>query len=268
MSYVLFDKQIISRKNLNFYEVERFRYADSFFESMYFDGHRFPLKQYHLERIQKTLAFFKAPEFHFPVYEFNKLLEVNNEMNNPCKIRLSFIREKGANYEPVSTKFHTLFEVEVNPNMFTPVKKLGIYETWKKEISPISSFKTGNALLYVLAKQYATENEFDDALLLNTHKQIIEATSSSLVIIKDKKYFTPKPNSGQVESTSLNFLKTIVPIDENDLAVEDVMSADEIFLCNALQMLKPVLALNGVQKKQEITQHTIEKVKEVLSLVE
>jgi branched-subunit amino acid aminotransferase/4-amino-4-deoxychorismate lyase len=76
---------------------------------------------------------------------------------------------------------------------------VGIYEAIAKPMNVLSALKSSNALLYVLASNFAKENSFDDVVLLNAAGRVCEATSSNLFVIKDEKIFTPSVTEGCVE---------------------------------------------------------------------
>ena len=57
----------------------------------------------------------------------------------------------------------------------------------KDAINKLSTLKTANAELYVLAALYARKMNVDDAILINHNGNVIEATGSSLFAVKVKK---------------------------------------------------------------------------------
>jgi len=120
-----------------------------------------------------------------------------------------------------------------------------VFPNFKKPVNLLSSVKSNNAQLQILASIYAAENNLDDALILNINNEIIEATSSNLFWIKNQTINTPPLISGPLPGVmrkqvlficnSLNYNISEICPKESDL-----LEADEIFLTNAISGIIPV----------------------------
>ena len=60
----------------------------------------------------------------------------------------------------------------------------------------LSTLKTNNKVLNVLGSVYAKENQYDNCLLLNTHKSIVEALNGNLFLVKGNVIKTPPLEDG------------------------------------------------------------------------
>ena len=49
----------------------------------------------------------------------------------------------------------------------------------------LSTLKTNNKILNVLGSIYAKENQYDNCLLLNSNKSIVEALNGNLFLVKE-----------------------------------------------------------------------------------
>ena len=55
----------------------------------------------------------------------------------------------------------------------------------------LSNLKTNNKILNVVASVYAKENGYDNCLLINTDKQVVETINGNLFLVKGNQIKTP-----------------------------------------------------------------------------
>ena len=65
--------------------------------------------------------------------------------------------------------------------------------------SKLSHLKSNDRLLNVLSSIYAKENDYDDVLLINGNKKIVETTSGNVFIVKNGIISTPRLEDGCVD---------------------------------------------------------------------
>ena len=78
------------------------------------------------------------------------------------------------------------------------------------------------------------EKDVDNALLLNTNHNIIEATNANLFIVKGKTIFTPTKEDGPVLGTMRNWILSQVEVKETSLTEKDLINSDEVFITNSI----------------------------------
>jgi branched-chain amino acid aminotransferase len=109
--------------------------------------------------------------------------------------------------------------------------------------------KTGNYLNNILALFEAQQMGAEDALLLNDHGEITEATTSNLWIVRDGIVQTPPVDAGILQGITRTFLLDIlrqrqIPHQEVVLYPTDLDSAQEAFLSSSVRLLMPVRQIN------------------------
>ena len=221
-----------------------FLYADGFFESIkVINSNCFNL-EFHFERIKKTVAFFKM-DIDSSISQFEDLLDKlidKNEIEGG-RIRIVFYRESEGKYLPKENKLSFIAEIEKSNNGFLFNKnglKLGVFKEIRKDKSKFSNYKTTNAAIYVLASIFAKESSLDDCLLLNIEDNIIESSNSNLFIAKGDRIITSPLSGGCVDGTMRKFIKNQFDVLEKSITKEDLFSADEVFLSNAIEGVKCV----------------------------
>jgi branched-chain amino acid aminotransferase len=115
---------------------------------------------------------------------------------------------------------------------------LGVFEAGKKSCDAFSHLKSNNYLLYALAAQYAKQQKWNEAVVLNQHSRICDATIANIFFIKNTIVHTPHLTEGCVEGVMRKYLienctKSGITIEEGAYNATHLLEADEIFLTNA-----------------------------------
>jgi branched-subunit amino acid aminotransferase/4-amino-4-deoxychorismate lyase len=123
--------------------------------------------------------------------------------------------------------------------------KLHLLPSPRNEQSPLVSIKSTNYLENILAKEEAKRNGAEEGLWLNTKGYLCEGTMSNLFLIKDETLFTPSLKSGCLPGTRRQVILDLasslhIPTCEGLYPFSDLLSADEIFMTNALMGIMPV----------------------------
>lgn len=238
-----------------------FRYGDGLFETMRAVNGKVPLFNYHFDRLLRGM---KALKIQTPTY-FN-VHYLKNEVQKTvdkipsARVRVAVWRESGGAYTPTHFNPDFLIESSLLPDKTFSINDLGltigIYPNFRLHQTPVSAFKTANALPYILAGIFARENSFDDVLLLNTEGGVAEAIASNIFILKDKKVTTPPLSVGCVGGVMRLYVMELmkqkgIELEEINITIEDVTSADEIFLTNALQGIRWVEKFKDSEFKNE-----------------
>ena len=245
-------------------------YGDGCFESIkIFKGKAFNLDN-HIARI---LAGAKALKMRIPAYfsvgYFNTQIRdliSHSGHRGGGKIRLSFDRTTGGTYLPDSNEVDYVIEFIPDESTGFVLNERGleidIYSEMKKPINKLSSLKTKNGLLYVLASLAAKEKELDDVLLINEKGNIIEGTSSNLVIVSNGVLYTPGLDDGILAGTMrmmvINLaLKRGIKVYECSLLPQNLLAADEILLVNAITGVKWVGGYRTKRYRNEMAKRLV-----------
>lgn len=218
-----------------------YRYGDGLFETIKVIDQNISLEKFHFERFFGGL---KKMEFKIPALLTTEnlkqqilLLCKKNKCNSLARVRLSVFRGNGGINEsnddlqyviecwPVNESVNQL-----NENGFV----IDLYPEARKSCDKFSTLKSANYLPYVMAARYAKENKLNDCLLLNIHERIADSTIANIFLIKDQKLFTPPLSEGCVDGVMRRFIIEQYEVNETVLTSNDILSADELFLTNAV----------------------------------
>ena len=111
------------------------------------------------------------------------------------------------------------------------------------------SIKSLNYLNNVLARIEATDRGADEALLLDQHGYVAEATADNLFIVVDRTLMTPPTATtlrGITRETVLDLAADLgIRTEERPFTLFDVWTAREAFMCGTMAEIVPVVTVDG-----------------------
>jgi branched-chain amino acid aminotransferase len=238
------------------------RFGDGIFETMFWDGQNIQNPDFHLDRLFKGLLILHfdlsggfSREF---ISEEIKKICMNNASSVKARVRLNIFREDGSVLLPVQNKPVFIIETSAYPEENLTPLRLTIFKAETKSTGLLSNLKTNNYLLNTLAIQYAKENGFDDAIILNSRGNICEASSSNLFMVQKGVLFTPALSQGCVAGTKRRQLLEVLPtlgfqVEETIITKDMIFEMEEIFLTNAIRPIRPVICIDNTYYSRELT---------------
>jgi para-aminobenzoate synthetase/4-amino-4-deoxychorismate lyase len=201
----------------------------SLLETMLWNG-GFPLLDLHLDRLADSAEYFDFPYDRAAV---NSALEEHARHfadTAPRKIRLLLDAECGIKIEdealPASDGQPRAIRVRVARERTDPADAM-LYH------------KTTHRPLYAKAFAEALRDGFDDALFLNLRGEVTEGAISNIFVEKNGRWFTPPVECGLLDGVYRRHLRATRPeIEERVLTLDDLRSADAIYLTNAVRGLR------------------------------
>lgn len=135
---------------------------------------------------------------------------------------------------------------------------------------PNFKFKSANSLPYILAKIFANENNFFDAIMLDEKGYICETSSANIFWIKDQIIYTPNNNCNMVHGTIRKALLDIkdLKIKCGKYKISALKNADEVFITNSTLIILPIDKI-AFRNKKDTNQIKYKKilVKKVIKLL-
>jgi len=174
----------------------------------------------------------------------NKLIKHNNIVNGSARIRIS--RSGEGKYLPNSTSS----DIVISSNDGTGFERnipisLCVFSDEVKTKGKISNIKSINAVVSVLGAVFAKENGFDNAILMNTEGNCIEATNSNIFLVKNEVIYTPPIPDGCIDGTMRKWVLEQVNVIEKSLNLGCLKKADEVFVTNAISGITAVDRVEG-----------------------
>jgi branched-chain amino acid aminotransferase len=219
-----------------------FKYGDGVFETMRVQQGRLKLAPYHFDRLFASLELLQIPSTFSSIELTEKIEELCtvNGCTDRARVRLAVYRsEKGAG------------EYCIEAAELPEEKTLWNEEGWSIDIYPyarkgqdvFANLKTANYLPYVMADRYASEKGLHEVVVLNSHGLLCDASKANLFFIRENSILTPALHQGCVNGVMRRFVieeakKKGYTVKQAEVTLEDLQSAEEVFLTNALQRIK------------------------------
>ena len=114
--------------------------------------------------------------------------------------------------------------------------------------SAVSSMKSINYLLNVIARMEAAEKGLDETIILNDEGYIAEGGGSNIFFVRDSKLVTPSVNSGIIPGVTREVVIVLaagmgVTVTEGTVGLGAIIKSDEAFMTNAIIEVMPVVSV-------------------------
>lgn len=238
-----------------------YRYGDGLFETMKMIKGDLVFEKYHFERLLSgcKLLKFSVPA-HFTVQKISdaiKTLCKKNDCEESARVRLSVSRGNGGLYDCDNNFFYLIecWPLEKNrDNLNKNGLIIDVFPDARKSIDIFSNLKSANCQPYVMAAIWAKENKLNEALILNQHNRICEATIANVFWIKNNMFYTPHLNEGCVAGVMRKkILDLKLNVNETILTENDLLNADEVFLTNVITGIRWVKQCGNKDYHNNIT---------------
>ncbi|MDB4094405.1 aminotransferase class IV, partial [Flavobacteriaceae bacterium] len=136
----------------------------------------------------------------------------------------------------------------------------------------LSTLKTNNKVLNVLGSIYAKENQYENCLLLNTNKSIVEALNGNLFLVKGNIIKTPPLEDGCLKGIMrkqvLEILKKLSEFEciEASISPFELQKADELFVTNVVQGIQPITGFRKKNFSSRVSQSILAKLNMMVRL--
>lgn len=225
------------------------QYGFGFFETLRADAGHVRLLAEHLERFDRTwraLMPHDPPDLTWEAV-FAQVLEANH-LGEGCAA-LKLLATRGCRSAPPWD--HTLL-VTARPYrhrlnaLNVDGLHLGTYPYPRQ--SPLAGHKTLNYLYYLLAGQWAQQNGFHEALILNPDGTVSETNTANVLIVSGREIIRPLSPAVlpgvMAEAACRQLERWGYTIDRQSVRPEMLTTADQVLATNALMGAVPVVALD------------------------
>ncbi len=248
-----------------------YRYGDGLFETIKVVDGNILYKEYHFERLYaglKILKFDMPPAFTIKNLEAEIIeLCMKNNCEKIARVRLSVSRGNGGVYD-CDNKFSYLVEcwpLERKANLNEDGLIIDVFPDARKSIDAFSNLKSANYLPYIMAAVWAKENKLDDALVLNHHNRICDATIANIFWIKNDNIFTPPLSEGGIAGVMRRIILERFQGKESLLTEDILLNSDEVFLTNVITRIRWVKQCRDKHYQNTVSEKIFNKLTQAIS---
>lgn len=238
-----------------------FNYADAVFETLkvvngkplYFEDHYFRLMaSMRILRMEIPMSFTQE----FLESEIEKLIDGIGQVEASSRFKIVVFRNDGGYYLPKDQHISYIItyggRLDIAYSNTIDSYEVGLYKDFALAPHLLSTLKTTNKTINVLSSIYANENGFEDCLLMNTAKMIVESSKGNIFLVNGNKIKTPPLTDGCLNGVLRKQLIQIIQkddyleLEESSISPFELQKADEIFITNVIQ---GITSVNKYKKK-------------------
>ena len=251
-----------------------YQYGDAVFETIHVWRSNILFLEDHYFRLMSGMRILRMAipmsfTMEFIEREIQKTLEANPFAHQNYRVRITVNRKAGGRYTPVNHDVDYLVVVEplLVSNFENPTVNLALVDLFKDHyITPglLSNVKSNNRLINILGGIYAKENGYNNCLLLNSDKQVVEALNGNVFLVKGTVIKTPPLSSGCIKGVMrkqvIDYItkSTDYTLEEAAISPFELQKSDELFITNVIQGIVPVLQYRKHQFSQAVSDSLFE----------
>ncbi len=225
------------------------RYGDSLFEAIRVSSDKIFFWEDHYLRLMASMRILRMEipmsfTMEFLEAEILKTVTSNGLSNSTARIRLTVFRNNGGLYLPETNEVSFCIEANVLPSPFYVLEEgdyeVELFKDFYVNADMMSTLKTNNKIINVVGSVFAKENDYDNCILLNQKKQVVEFLNGNIFLVKGSSITTPPLQDGCLNGILRKKLIEILEKLENyelkeaSISPFDLQKADEFFLTNSI----------------------------------
>lgn len=169
-----------------------------------------------------------------------------NNLNQQARIRVNVFRQDGGLYTPRTNEVDFLIEVNPMKEKYNGVVEIELFKDFPLASGLLSTIKTNNRLINVLGSIYAKENNYQNCILINEKKELVEALNANIFLVKGNELLTPSLDTGCINGIIRKKLieaiekHEVFTVKEMSISPFDLLKVDEVFLTNSIHEIQSV----------------------------
>ena len=184
------------------------------------------------------------------------LLKAINLNSKSYRVKLIIYRSGGGSYTPESRDIEYMITAKPLANDIYVINEskyeIELFKDYFIAPNLLSNIKTNNKVLNVIGSIFAQENNYQNCLILNTNRNVIEALNGNVFLLKDGIVKTPPLSDGCLKGVLREQVIKIISdldhysIQEVTISPFELQKADAIFITNVIQ---GIISVTNYRKK-------------------
>ena len=230
-----------------------FLYGDAVFETLRFGQNQLHFWEDHYFRLMAAMRVFRmnipmtfTPEFL--EQECIRVVEAQSSTSSSWRIRLSVFRNDGGVYLPASRDVSYVIEAKpLDEETYTSKEgyNVELFKDYYVQKSMLSNLKSNNKALNVIGSIFMQEQGFDNGILVNDDKEVVEFLNGNLFVVDGDVLRTPPLTSGCLDGIMRKQVmrlakKQNISCVEENISPFDLQQVQEVFMTNSITGIQPV----------------------------
>ena len=250
-------------KGTSLHQNRAFSFGDGLYDVLRLSRGEVQFLEEHYFRLMSSLRMMrmKIPsDFTLEAYghEIQKTARANG-LSGDAEARVSFYRMGGGGVFPTSNQSGFVIHV-AELNLESPEDiEIELFKDFHVSSGLLSTIKTNNRMAHVLSGIFASENGYQNSVLINERKELVSATDANLFLVKGQRILTPSLECGCINGIIRK--KTMdaigrdpeLELEETSISPFELLKADEVFLTNSIHWVRSVSRYRKRQYGNAIT---------------
>jgi branched-chain amino acid aminotransferase len=270
-----FNGELLFEENIKLSSENRgFKYGDAIFETIKVSNQKVIFWEDHYFRLMASMRMLrmKIPmqfTLEFLEQEILKTVAVQDQFSS-FRVRLNVYRKDGGLYTPKTNEIDYLIDVKANTYQTKEIYSVDVFKDFYSYSGLLSTIKTNNRMVNILASIYAKENDLDNCVLINEKKGVVEVANANIFILKGTVIKTPALTEGCIKGVVRSKIIEIISknkeytLEETNISPFEIQKADEVFITNAIIGIQSVTNY----KKKNFTADFSNKISKSLKILE
>lgn len=243
------------------------RYGDALFETVRIVNGKIVFWEDHYLRLMASMRILRMEipmEFtmEFLKEQLIMAIDENQLENSTARARITVFRKDGGLYLPTNNDICYIIETIALESPFYMMDRgkyeVELFKDYYVNANKLSTLKTNNKLIHVLGSIYSDENGYENCLLLNQNKFVVEALNANIFLVVGNKVKTPPLHdgclNGIVRKKIIGVLANLgdYAFEEASISPFELQKADELFLTNSIIGIRPITKFRKKEYKNNI----------------
>lgn len=272
---VNFNGLLVSSQEQSWSNNRSFLYGDGVFETLKIVNQKVLFLEDHYFRLMASMRIVRMEIPMNFTMEYLETQILNTAIANKCsdsaRVRITVYRNEGGYYLPETNQISFIIQAtSLSTSLYSYESisyEVDLYKDFYIAKQLLSTLKTTNKIIHVTGSIFAKENGFQNCLLLNDEKNVVEALQGNIFMLMDGKLITPPITdgclNGILRKKVISLAKSIENIEmvEASISPFDLQKAEELFITNVIKGIQPITKY----RKKEYTTNLAKQLTEKLN---
>jgi branched-chain amino acid aminotransferase len=242
-----------------------FLYGDAVFETLRYSHNHIHFWEDHYFRLMAAMRVFRMniPMSFTPEFLEQECLRVVTAQDTHApswRIRLTVFRNDGGVYLPATRDVSYVIEAKPLKEEFYTSKDnycVELFKDYYVQKSMLSNLKSNNKALNVIGSIFMQEQGFDNGILINDDKEVVEFLNGNIFVVDGGMLRTPSLSSGCLDGVMRKQLirlakKQGISCVEEKISPFDLQQVQEVFMTNSITGIQAVTSYRRTEYQNTI----------------
>ncbi len=277
---VNFNGLLVSSQEQSWSNNRSFLYGDGVFETLKIVNQKVLFLEDHYFRLMASMRIVRMEIPMNFTMEYLETQILNTAIANKCsdsaRVRITVYRNEGGYYLPETNQISFIIQaISLSTSLYSYESipyEVDLYKDFYIAKQLLSNLKTTNKIIHVTGSIFAQENGFQNCLLLNDEKNVVEALQGNIFILLDGKLITPPITDGCLNGIMRKKIISLAKSIENIEMVEasispfDLQKAEELFITNVIKGIQPITKYRKKEYTSNMAKQLTEKLNALIKL--